>query len=60
MVTCCCGMVHDLGRRGFLGALMATAVDAQTPLPASAGAATQKDLALATHQDDADVSAKAV
>src|ERR1700678_3548680 len=39
MVTCCCGMVHDLGRRGFLGALMATAVDAQTPLPASAGAA---------------------
>jgi ribulose-5-phosphate 4-epimerase/fuculose-1-phosphate aldolase len=39
MVTCFCGMVHDLGRRGFLGALMATAVDAQAPLPASAGPA---------------------
>jgi ribulose-5-phosphate 4-epimerase/fuculose-1-phosphate aldolase len=37
MVTCFCGTVHDLGRRGFLGALMATAVDAQGPLPASAG-----------------------
>ncbi len=39
MVTCFCGTVHDLGRRGFLGALMATAVDAQGPLPASAGPA---------------------
>jgi HCOMODA/2-hydroxy-3-carboxy-muconic semialdehyde decarboxylase len=39
MVTCFCGTVHDLGRRGFLGALMATAVDAQAPLPASAGPA---------------------
>jgi hypothetical protein len=27
---------------------------------ATAGAATQKNFALATHQDDADVSAKAV
>ena len=32
-------MVHDLGRRGFLGALMAAAVDAQAPPPASAGPA---------------------
>jgi HCOMODA/2-hydroxy-3-carboxy-muconic semialdehyde decarboxylase len=39
MVTCFCGMVHDLGRRGFMGALMAAAVDAQAPSPASAGAA---------------------
>lgn len=39
MVTCFCGMVHDLGRRGFLGGLMAAAVDAQAPLPASAGPA---------------------
>ena len=39
MVTCFCGMAHDLGRRGFLGGLMAAAVDAQAPLPASAGPA---------------------
>jgi ribulose-5-phosphate 4-epimerase/fuculose-1-phosphate aldolase len=39
MVTCYCGMVHDLGRRGFLGAMMAAAVDAQAPSPASAGQA---------------------
>ena len=32
-------MVHDFGRRGFLGALMATAVAAQAPAPASAGPA---------------------
>ena len=37
MVTCFCGMVHDLGRRGFLGALMAAAADTQAPLPASGG-----------------------
>ncbi len=39
MVPCFRGVTHDLGRRGFLGALMAAAVDAQAPLPASAGAA---------------------
>jgi ribulose-5-phosphate 4-epimerase/fuculose-1-phosphate aldolase len=39
MVTCNCGMVHDIGRRGFLGALMAAAVAAQAPAPASAGPA---------------------
>jgi ribulose-5-phosphate 4-epimerase/fuculose-1-phosphate aldolase len=39
MVTCFCGMVHDIGRRGFLGALMAAAVEAQGPSPASAGPA---------------------
>jgi ribulose-5-phosphate 4-epimerase/fuculose-1-phosphate aldolase len=38
-VQCFCGMVHDLGRRGFLGALMAAAVTAQAPAPASAGPA---------------------
>jgi ribulose-5-phosphate 4-epimerase/fuculose-1-phosphate aldolase len=38
MVTCFCGMVHDLGRRGFLGGLMAAA-DAPAPSPASAGPA---------------------
>jgi HCOMODA/2-hydroxy-3-carboxy-muconic semialdehyde decarboxylase len=32
-------MVHDLGRRGFLGALMAAAVTAQAPAPPSAGPA---------------------
>ncbi len=37
MVTCFCGMVHELGRRGFIGTLMAAAAVAQTPLPASAG-----------------------
>jgi ribulose-5-phosphate 4-epimerase/fuculose-1-phosphate aldolase len=39
MVTCFCGMVHDLGRRGFLGTLMAAAVEAQAPTPVSAGLA---------------------
>src|SRR5215813_9891147 len=39
MMQCFCGMVHDLGRRGFLGALMAAAVDAQAPTAASAGPA---------------------
>jgi ribulose-5-phosphate 4-epimerase/fuculose-1-phosphate aldolase len=39
MEPCFCGMVHDLGRRGFLGALMAAAVNAQAPAPASAGPA---------------------
>ena len=39
MVSCFCGMPHDMGRRGFLGALMATAASGQTPLPTSAGPA---------------------
>jgi ribulose-5-phosphate 4-epimerase/fuculose-1-phosphate aldolase len=39
MVSCYCGMVHNMGRRGFLGALMATAVVAQAPSPSSAGPA---------------------
>jgi ribulose-5-phosphate 4-epimerase/fuculose-1-phosphate aldolase len=38
MVTCFCGMPHDLGRRGFRGALMAASGDAQSPSPVSAGA----------------------
>ena len=33
MVSCFCGMGHDIGRRGFLGALMAAAVGAQAPAP---------------------------
>ena len=52
MVQCFCGMTHDLGRRGFLGALMAAAVDAQAPAPASAGpadAALIEDLVVANH-----------
>jgi ribulose-5-phosphate 4-epimerase/fuculose-1-phosphate aldolase len=39
MPGCFCGMAHDIGRRGFLGVLMAAAVDAQAPSPASAGPA---------------------
>jgi len=39
MVQCFCGMPHDFGRRGFLGVLMAAAVDGQAPVPASAGPA---------------------
>jgi ribulose-5-phosphate 4-epimerase/fuculose-1-phosphate aldolase len=39
MEQCPCGMMHALGRRGFLGALLAAAVDAQAPLPTSAGPA---------------------
>ena len=31
MATCFCGMVHDIGRRGVLAALVATAVAAQAP-----------------------------
>jgi HCOMODA/2-hydroxy-3-carboxy-muconic semialdehyde decarboxylase len=45
-------MVHDFGRRGFLGALMATAIDAQAPAPASAGLADPaliEDLVAANH-----------
>src|SRR6476646_9925732 len=38
-MQCFCGRVHDFGRRAFLGALMATAVAAQAPAPASAGPA---------------------
>jgi HCOMODA/2-hydroxy-3-carboxy-muconic semialdehyde decarboxylase len=52
MVQCFCGMAHDLGRRGFLGALMAAAVDAQAPTPASAGPADPAlidDLVAANH-----------
>src|ERR1700689_1648953 len=37
MVQCFCGMPHDFGRRGFLGVLMAAAVDGQAPVPTSAG-----------------------
>ncbi len=39
MLSCFCGMVHDIGRRGFLGGLMAAAVVAQATAPASAGPA---------------------
>src|ERR1700748_1346416 len=52
MMQCFCGMVHDLGRRGFLGSLMAAAVDAQAPAPASAGPADPaliEDLVAANH-----------
>jgi len=52
LVQCFCGMVHDLGRRGFLGALMAAAVDAQAPAPTSAGPADPaliEDLVIANH-----------
>ncbi|HEY7580163.1 MAG TPA: class II aldolase/adducin family protein, partial [Acetobacteraceae bacterium] len=54
MVQCFCGMAHDLGRRGFLGALMAAAVDAQAPAPAPASAgptdpALIEDLVAANH-----------
>jgi HCOMODA/2-hydroxy-3-carboxy-muconic semialdehyde decarboxylase len=45
-------MVHGLGRRGFLGALMATAVAAQAPEPKSAGPANPAlidDLVAANH-----------
>ena len=42
MATCFCGMVHDIGRRGVLAALVATAVAAQAPAPASAGLADPK------------------
>jgi ribulose-5-phosphate 4-epimerase/fuculose-1-phosphate aldolase len=38
-MSCFCGMVHDIGRRGFLGGLMATAANAQAPAPGSAGPA---------------------
>ena len=52
MEPCICGMVHDLGRRGFLGALMAAAVTAQAPAPPSAGPADPaliEDLVAANH-----------
>ena len=39
MVTCYCGLPHHLGRRGFIGALMAAATMAQAPAPKSAGPA---------------------
>jgi HCOMODA/2-hydroxy-3-carboxy-muconic semialdehyde decarboxylase len=39
MAECFCGMVHGVGRRGFIGALTAMAVQAQAPPPASAGPA---------------------
>jgi ribulose-5-phosphate 4-epimerase/fuculose-1-phosphate aldolase len=39
MVQCCCGMLHEFGRRGLLGALMAAVMDAQAPTPASGGPA---------------------
>ncbi len=49
MVQCFCGMVHDFGRRGFLGALMAAAVEAQAPAPPSSGPALIDDLVAANH-----------
>jgi ribulose-5-phosphate 4-epimerase/fuculose-1-phosphate aldolase len=52
MVQCFCGMMHDMGRRGFLGALMAADADAQAPMPASAGPADSalvEDLVAANH-----------
>jgi hypothetical protein len=50
----------ELTERGLLE-LLPDAHTALGELPtASAGAATQKHLALAAHQDDADVRAKAV
>ena len=39
MMQCLCGLPHHVGRRGFLGTLMAAAVVAQAPPPASAGPA---------------------
>jgi HCOMODA/2-hydroxy-3-carboxy-muconic semialdehyde decarboxylase len=45
-------MAHDIGRRGFLGAIMAAAVDAQGAVPASAGPADPAliaDLVAANH-----------
>jgi HCOMODA/2-hydroxy-3-carboxy-muconic semialdehyde decarboxylase len=51
-MQCCCGVMHDLGRRGFLGALIAAAVEAQAPAPASAGPADPaliEDLVVANH-----------
>ena len=39
MVTCFCGVPHHMGRRGFLGTLMAAAAIAQAPAPKSAGPA---------------------
>lgn len=51
-MQCFCGMPHDLGRRGFLGALMAAAVEAQATPPASAGPADPaliEDLVAANH-----------
>jgi ribulose-5-phosphate 4-epimerase/fuculose-1-phosphate aldolase len=52
MTRCLCGMVHGMGRRGFLGALAAVAVNAQAALPASAGPADPAlidDLVAANH-----------
>jgi len=52
MVQCFCGVAHDFGRRGFLGALMAAAVEAQSSPPASAGPADPaliEDLVAANH-----------
>jgi ribulose-5-phosphate 4-epimerase/fuculose-1-phosphate aldolase len=52
MVQCFCGVAHDFGRRGFLGALMAAAVVAQAPAPSSAGPADPPlidDLVAANH-----------
>ena len=52
MAQCCCGIVHDFGRRSFLGAVMAAAMVAQAPSPTSAGPADPAlidDLVAANH-----------
>ena len=52
MVTCFCGLPHHLGRRGFIGTLMAAAVVGQGPAPKSAGPADPAlvaDLVTANH-----------
>jgi len=52
MMQCICGKAHDLGRRGFIGTLIATAAMAQAPAPASAGPvdpALIEDLVAANH-----------
>jgi ribulose-5-phosphate 4-epimerase/fuculose-1-phosphate aldolase len=52
MVQCFCGMVHDAGRHGFRGALLAAAEPGSSPPPASAGRADTaliEDLVDANH-----------
>lgn len=52
MVTCSCGLPHHMGRRGFIGALMASAMMGQGPAPKSPGPADPalvSDLVTANH-----------
>ncbi len=52
MITCFCGLPHHMGRRGFVGALMAAAAVGQGPAPKSAGPADPAlvaDLVTANH-----------